>query len=946
MAYRIILRRDTASNWTSNNPVLLAGEPGYETDTGKMKMGDGESPWNNLEYFVINPTGVTGATGSAGATGPGVDLLSVASHIIPATGGVYDLGATAGYEWRDLYLSGNSIYLGGVKIASDGTNVNMNSMIIGGPTGQGGVLLSATGGTIFSDGVPIGSAGIIDIEYADLRLGATSGTLIPGSYYRITDFRTCYDQPDYNYSKNPITSGNYKEADVDPIIVFAISNREIDSTAYQPSHPNDRIRYDLSYSQTETTGGTAYGRISERIDNFNNRTDYDHRTILFKRYMAYSYNLDIDLSGLVGISGYTLLGLNGSTQFLSELSVGEVISITPNELTPINNPLILEVTSIADDFTAGVTGYNIFNVNSSKYYKTYTEGYISYYQPNVTTDGFSEYTTFGDAIDSDGAFNNYIGNQANLFFDSNLGDFLLANNVFLSGVYRNNIIGNGSFNNTFNDDCVDNIIGSDFRNNLTNDDFDDNFIGTNFSGNFITSNFQNNRVGNDFTDNVLFGGSFYRNNIGNGFDGNLWLLNEFQNNEIGNGFNNNLIYRNFYKNDVGNGYNGNDVFGQHIGCLIGNGFNGNTIFSRFEDNIIGDYFGGNTIGQSGSIDSLNFERNNLGYNFSGNTIISEFSNNSILNSFNQNSIYSVFRKNRILNNFNTCTLGSTGGIGDYTFENNEIMDNFKGNDIQGDFWSNRLKTDFKGNEINAEFGYNNFGYGCVPNTFDGQTIHNNVGDNFSFNTCNGSFSYNNIGSNFGNNTIGDGFGFGGGQPRGNKIGNEFRQNTIGEYFYNNIIEDNFYDHTIGDGFRMNNVAVNNLNGYDFLEFLGNISNLTFVPVAAVDGTYTTSQTSTTGQGQGAQFGVIVTGGTTSSISINKSGNGYQSGDQITINANQFQGAGNLVITITSVSDTPLVYTDANCTIQKSIDGFDVITAIDWDNRSLYISIEITGPYQT
>ena len=69
MAYRIILRRDTSANWTLNNPVLLAGEPGYETDSGKMKMGDGESTWNNLAYFVINPTGVTGATGSEGATG-------------------------------------------------------------------------------------------------------------------------------------------------------------------------------------------------------------------------------------------------------------------------------------------------------------------------------------------------------------------------------------------------------------------------------------------------------------------------------------------------------------------------------------------------------------------------------------------------------------------------------------------------------------------------------------------------------------------------------------------------------------------------------------------------------------------------------------------------------------------------------------------------------------
>lgn len=44
-------RRDTAANWTSNNPVLLAGELGFETDTKKFKMGDGSTAWNSLGYI-------------------------------------------------------------------------------------------------------------------------------------------------------------------------------------------------------------------------------------------------------------------------------------------------------------------------------------------------------------------------------------------------------------------------------------------------------------------------------------------------------------------------------------------------------------------------------------------------------------------------------------------------------------------------------------------------------------------------------------------------------------------------------------------------------------------------------------------------------------------------------------------------------------------------------
>lgn len=49
---RIILRNDTANNWTTNNPVLLKGEIGLETNTGKYKIGDGTSNWQALQYYV------------------------------------------------------------------------------------------------------------------------------------------------------------------------------------------------------------------------------------------------------------------------------------------------------------------------------------------------------------------------------------------------------------------------------------------------------------------------------------------------------------------------------------------------------------------------------------------------------------------------------------------------------------------------------------------------------------------------------------------------------------------------------------------------------------------------------------------------------------------------------------------------------------------------------
>lgn len=48
---RIVLRNDTAQNWLTANPVLLKGEAGYETDTNKLKFGDGTTNYNDLPYF-------------------------------------------------------------------------------------------------------------------------------------------------------------------------------------------------------------------------------------------------------------------------------------------------------------------------------------------------------------------------------------------------------------------------------------------------------------------------------------------------------------------------------------------------------------------------------------------------------------------------------------------------------------------------------------------------------------------------------------------------------------------------------------------------------------------------------------------------------------------------------------------------------------------------------
>lgn len=51
MATRMQQRRGTAAQWTTANPILAAGEIGFETDNNKFKIGDGVNHWADLSYF-------------------------------------------------------------------------------------------------------------------------------------------------------------------------------------------------------------------------------------------------------------------------------------------------------------------------------------------------------------------------------------------------------------------------------------------------------------------------------------------------------------------------------------------------------------------------------------------------------------------------------------------------------------------------------------------------------------------------------------------------------------------------------------------------------------------------------------------------------------------------------------------------------------------------------
>jgi hypothetical protein len=61
MSVTIQIRRDTAANWTSVNPTPFQGELCEETDTHRMKIGDGATAWTSLAYLGLAGGQLTGS---------------------------------------------------------------------------------------------------------------------------------------------------------------------------------------------------------------------------------------------------------------------------------------------------------------------------------------------------------------------------------------------------------------------------------------------------------------------------------------------------------------------------------------------------------------------------------------------------------------------------------------------------------------------------------------------------------------------------------------------------------------------------------------------------------------------------------------------------------------------------------------------------------------------
>jgi hypothetical protein len=142
---QIQIRRGTAAQWSSANPVLASGEFGYETDTGKFKIGDGTTAWNSIA--VLN-----------GVTASSTDTFTNKS-ISGSTNTLSNIGNSS-LTNSAITINGTAVSLGGsISLPGDIEGVTAGTGLTGGGTSGTVTIALSTPVSAANGGTGISSLG-------------------------------------------------------------------------------------------------------------------------------------------------------------------------------------------------------------------------------------------------------------------------------------------------------------------------------------------------------------------------------------------------------------------------------------------------------------------------------------------------------------------------------------------------------------------------------------------------------------------------------------------------------------------------------------------------------------------------------------------------------------------------------------------------------------------
>ena len=300
-------RRDTAANWTSNNPVLEAGQLGLETDTLKIKFGDGTTAWNSLSY-------------ASGGGGGGISDGDKGDITVSSSGATWTIDNDAVTYAKMQNVSATSRLLGR---ASSGSG-NVEEITIG-------TNLSLAGTTLSAAGSIAGSTGSTD--NAIIRADGTGGSTIQGSVPTIDDNGKILADA-FAFDTTPTTTGGtgviiWDSTENAPSVGFnanVLGKLGVDShvqvynqtgstiakrkVVRQSGSSGTRLKVDLALADGDPNSATTIGITAESISNN-------------------SSGFIITAGLLTGVD--TIAFTEGDVLWLSSSSSGDITNVRPTQ---------------------------------------------------------------------------------------------------------------------------------------------------------------------------------------------------------------------------------------------------------------------------------------------------------------------------------------------------------------------------------------------------------------------------------------------------------------------------------------------------------------------------------------------------------------------------------------------------------------------------------------
>jgi hypothetical protein len=287
MSVKIQLKRSTAASWTSANPTLFSGEIGYETDTGKFKIGNGSTAWTSLSYANANLSAAS------------LDALS-------------DVTITSAANGDFLRWNGTSWINDAVNLSTDTVGSYVESLVAG-----TGVTLSNNSGEASTPTVAIGQdvASSATPTFAGLNLNGS--IVFEGA--TANEFETTLSVTDPTADRT-ITIPDATTTLVGTDTTQTLSNKTLTTPT-------------INGPEITATGGTP--RIhgiylpEPHFITFEGATTNEFETVLTVVDPTADRTVSLpDASGTLAISGTIALGTDTTGNYMSDLTQGTGVSIT------------------------------------------------------------------------------------------------------------------------------------------------------------------------------------------------------------------------------------------------------------------------------------------------------------------------------------------------------------------------------------------------------------------------------------------------------------------------------------------------------------------------------------------------------------------------------------------------------------------------------------------